>query len=113
MTTPSEQAMKMAREIVAAFGDGLPPFDCGHGACNNCDESLGQLEYAITEAIVTALRAQEVPEGCIRDDKQVDRKVLETAEFIDGVTWGLKRGQSMMILAAAESARTHKETGNG
>lgn len=42
----------------------------------------------------------------------VPRRVLERAGFIDGVTWGLNRGEEMLLLAAPERTNMDRVLSN-
>lgn len=70
------------------------------------DETSGSPRAWLESDIASALRTANLPPSghvTMADGRVV--RVLETAIHIDGVTWGLKPGQTMLIVEAAESAR--------
>ena len=88
------------QELFAAYDEGVKAGEARGraGANKTVAESLASV--IALRAIVDQCRAA----GFINDAGNV-RKVLEHAEYVDGVTWGLKPGQSMLILEAANAAR--------
>ena len=88
------------QELFAAYDEGVKAGEARGraGANKTVAESLASV--IALRAIVDQCRAA----GFINDAGNV-RKVLEHAEYVGGVTWGLKPGQSMLILEAAEAAR--------
>ena len=88
------------QELFAAYDEGVKAGEARGraGANKTVAESLASV--IALRAIVDQCRAA----GFINDAGAV-RKVLERTEYVDGVTWGLKPGESMLILEAANAAR--------
>ncbi len=70
-------------------------------------EETAKLRDLLAADVVAAItEASKAPPGHVIDEVGTVQKVLERAGFVDGVTWGLKPGQEMVILEAALSPQT-------